>query len=44
MPSDARERWSELAAQFAVPEFLTDASTFEVAVGQLRQATAKVAG
>ena len=39
MPSDARERWSELAAQFAVPEFLTDASTFEVAAGQLRQAT-----
>lgn len=39
MPSDAAERWSELAAHFAIPEFLTGISTPAVAVGQLRQAT-----
>lgn len=39
MPSDATERWSELAALFAVPEFMTDASTLEAEAGQLRQAT-----
>lgn len=39
MPSDAAERWSELAAQFAIPEFLTGNATPAVAEGQLRQAT-----
>lgn len=39
MPSDAAERWFELAARFAIPEFLTDKATPAVAVGQLRQAT-----
>lgn len=39
MPSDATERWSELAAMFAVPELAVDHSESEVTVGQLRQAT-----
>lgn len=39
MANDASERWSELAAQFAIPEFLTARSMPAVAVAQLRQAT-----
>lgn len=39
MPSDANERWSQLAALFAVPEFMTDAPKLEADAGQLRQAS-----
>lgn len=38
MPSDATERWFELAAQFAVPGFDSHAHEPEAASGQLRQA------
>lgn len=39
MPTDANDRWFELAAQFAVPELVSHTFSCEVARGQLRQAT-----
>ncbi|KJL28825.1 hypothetical protein [Microbacterium oxydans] len=39
MPSDASERWFELAAQFAIPQLPVVSPTSEVARGQLWQAS-----